>query len=125
AKTLSRSNGGLSWTLGTVNPLTWVAGNYTLVLLDGHAGIAGTAAPHNPIGPDALDTFQVTTSSIAGTTGSDNFYARVNGSSFEVFTTIPPTGSATYSVPISEISSLTISGDTGNDVVELGTTLPF
>src|SRR5205823_7656377 len=60
-----------------------------------------------------------------GTTGNDNFYVRVNGSAFEVFTSIPPTGSATYSVPISDISSLSITGDTGNDVVELGTTLPF
>lgn len=124
AQTLSSSNGGLTWTLGNLKPLTWVAGNYTLVLLAGNSGIAATTGG-TPIGPDALDTFQVTTTSIAGTTGSDNFYLRVNGSTFEVFQTIPPTGSPTYTAPINEISSLTITGDTGNDVVELGTTLPF
>jgi Ca2+-binding RTX toxin-like protein len=77
------------------------------------------------IGPDAIDTFQVTTTSIQGTTGNDNFYVRVNGSAFEVFTSIPPTGSPTYTVPITDISSLAIAGDLGNDVVELGTPLPF
>jgi hypothetical protein len=95
-----------------------------LNLLAGNSGIVGTPSA-NMIGPDALDTFQVTTSSIQGTTGNDSFYVRVNGSSFEVFQTIPPTGSPTYTVPISDISSLTITGDTGNDVVELGTPLPF
>jgi hypothetical protein len=125
AQTVSSSNGGLSWTLTGLKSLTWVAGTYTLALLSGNSGIVGTAANAPPIGPDALDTFTVTTSSIAGTTASDNFYVRVNGSNFEVFTVIPPSGTPTYTVPVNEISSLTISGDTGNDVVEIGTPLPF
>jgi hypothetical protein len=124
AQTLTSSNGGATWTLGNLKSLTWVAGNYTLVLLAGNSGIVGTPSG-TQIGPDALDSFQVTTTSITGTTGNDNFYVRINGSNFEVFTSIPPTGLPTYTVPITDISSLSITGDTGNDVVEVGTPLPF
>src|SRR5258706_997804 len=124
AHTLKSGNGGATRTINNLPSLTWVAGNYTLNLLAGNSGIVGTPS-NNVIGPDAIDTFQVTTSSIAGSTGNDNFYVRVNGSAFEVFLSIPPTGSPTYTVPITDISSLSITGDLGNDVVELGTTLPF
>jgi hypothetical protein len=122
AQTLTSSNGGATWTLGNLKGLTWVAGDYTLVLLAGNSGIVGGTTP---IGPDALDTFKVTTTSVQGTTGNDNFYVRVNASTLEVFQSATPTGTPAYSAQLSEVSSLTINGDNGNDSVELGSVLPF
>jgi hypothetical protein len=123
-QTLLSSNGGATWTLGNLKGLTWVAGDYTLVLLAGNSGIVATVGG-TPIGPDALDTFKVTTTSVSGTTGNDNYYVRVNASTLEVFQSAAPVGSPAYSAPVSEVSSLTINGDNGNDVVELGSVLPF
>ncbi|MCY2955136.1 MAG: hypothetical protein NTU53_24680, partial [Planctomycetota bacterium] len=115
---------GKNWVLGNLAPLTNIAGDYTLQLLANGSGIVG-ATPARTLAADAIDAFRVTATNLTGTANADQYYIRANGDNLEIFTTLPPGATPTYSSPLDMLTGLSVNSGAGNDVLHIAGTLPL
>ena len=121
--TLNTTDNGRTWVLGNLSRLTFVAGQYNLLLLAGASGVTGQSTAR-PLTADATESFQVSTTAIAGGSAAEQFQVRVNGSDLEVIKD-SAAGVVIYRAPLSDIASLSIAGNGGDDTIELASVLPF
>jgi len=62
---------------------------------------------------------------LMGTFGNDTFYLRTNGANFEIFNSSPPGALPMLTFPLTDISSLRIDAQAGDDTLVIATALPF
>jgi len=124
SQSLSSADGGRTWILGNLPPVTNVAGDYTLHLMANGSAVTGTS-PGRILSADAIEMFRVTQTAISGTAGDDQFYIRANGGSLEVFTDIPPGATPTYSSPLNILSGFALDAGAGDDVLYIAGSIPL
>lgn len=110
--------------MGNLGGVTSIAGDYALQLLANGSGIVG-AGTGRALAADAIETFRVTSTNLAGTPNADQYYIRVNGENLEIFGTVPPGALPAYTMPVDMLTGLTLSGGDGDDVLHIAGVLPL
>jgi hypothetical protein len=105
---------GIVYTLGG---LTLWEGSHTLSLRAAGSEIADMAG--NLLAMDASMSFAITQSTLAGTSASDNFYLRRQGSQLQIFLASQPGPQPDYTLDLANLTNLTIDGGDGNDTLTL------